>query len=806
MSSKARAFQAIILVLALAMAVRQGLTWTSSNDPAFLAYLALTVVTSLLRLGVPTAAGTISVGFIFILASIAQLNLGQTLIIGVSGTVIHCMRDQKNRVDWLSLAFQTAVVVLGIEAANAAYQRIYGLLPHGGVAAALPLAGTILFLVTAFPLAATTALSERELLRRVWQNRFLWSLPYYLAGAALAGLLTAVVHLPWWQTAVMILPLLFLVYRSYGLQIDSLSRERLHAEELASLQLSMVEALALAVESKDSSALDHLHRMSTYAVGLGRAVGLRDEQLKALRAAAVLHDIGQVAVPDHIIMKPGRLTPEEYERLKVHPDVGADIIERAHFPYAVAPIVRAHHERWDGSGYPRGLKGGAIPLEARILAAVDTLIALSSDRHYRRALPLDKSMAVVCADAGRGLDPDVVAVLEKTYRKLEEHSRATHSGGKRTFGAQAPDLSALAAAPRDNPALVETPAFLATIAAARREEQSLLEFTQILGSSLNLQETLTALARRFRRQIPYDTMVVFLRRDNRLHASFIEGENYALFNGLSMGLNEGLSGVVAFTRKPALNADPAAEPMSNRDLEAFARLRSALAVPLDGPEGVAGVLTFYSERRDVFAPSHLGLLLAIAPKLALTVGNALRFREAETQATYDFLTGLPNAASLSQHLRNELARAARNNARITILVCDLDGFKQVNDRFGHLAGNKLLQAVGQGLKDLCREYDFVARMGGDEFVMVLPGPTEDALRLRRRRLCAMVENAGMDLCQERTVSLSLGVAHFPDDGLTAENLLAVADSRMYEDKSYRRGLRAGITAGLPPAQVHLDQL
>lgn len=787
MTNKAKFYQSIILLLGLALGIRQSLQWTSGNEGLFFVYLGLTVITSLLRLGVPTAAGTISIGFIFILASLAQLSIGQTLAIGISGTIIHCLRDQKDKIDWLSLAFQTAVVVLGVEAANVAFRRISVLLPDGGLAAALPLAATVLFLVTAFPLAATTAMTERELLRRIWQNRFLWSLPYYLAGAALAGLLTAVVHLPWWQTAVVIVPLLFLVYRAYGLQIDSLARERQHAEELATLQLSMVETLALAVESKDTTAIDHLHRMSTFTVGLGRILGLKDASLKALRAAAVLHDIGQVAVPDHIIMKPGRLTPEEYERLKVHPDVGGDIIERAKFPYPVAPIVRAHHERWDGSGYPRGLAGERIPIEARVLAAVDTLVALTSQRHYRPALSIEKAIEVVRQESGRGLDPTVVEALSLSFRALDEEARSTAHLGNSTSTSAGPSTTAGSES-------AEGPAFLATIAAARREEQSLLEFTQILGSSLNLQETLTAVARRFRRQIPFDTMVLYLLHDKRLDSVFIEGENFTLFNNLTMATGEGLSGKVALTRKPVLNADPAAEPASSRNPEKMARLRSALCVPLDGPNGVSGVLTLYSERKDAFSASQLSLLLAIGPKLASTVENSIRFRDAENQATYDFLTGLPNAGSLFLHLQSELARAARNGARLAVLMCDLDGFKQVNDRFGHLTGNKLLQAVGQGLKDNCREYDFVARMGGDEFVVILPGASEDAVRLRRRRLSAVVEESGVGLCEEMVVTLSMGISYYPDDGRTAEELLANADVKMYEDKSLRKSLRASMSA------------
>lgn len=790
MTKKAKVYQSLIVLLGLGLAVQQSLISSGGNDQLFLSYFALTILTSLLRLGVPTAAGTISIGFIFILASLAQLSMGQTITIGITGTIIHYLRDTEARIEWRALLFQAAVVVLGIEAAHLAFEFTLRHLPGGRLAAALPLAGTILFIVTALPLATATAMKERELVWRVLHNRFLWSLPYYLAGAALAGLLTTLVQLPVWQTVAIILPLLLLVYRAYGLQIDSLARERLHAEELATLQLSMVEALALAVESKELSAVDHLHRMATYAVTLGRAVGLSEPELRALRTAAVLHDIGQVAIPDHVIMKPGRLTPEEYERLKVHPDVGGDIIERANFPYSVAPIVRAHHERWDGNGYPLGLKGEQIPLEARVLAAVDTFVALCSDRHHRRALSVEKAMAIVRQESGRGLDPDVVTALDGVYLKLSDEVNATSVAPPRITkgkdGKSAPSERA-----------DETPSFIATIAAARQEEQSLLEFTQILGSSLHLRETLQAISRGFRKQMAFDTVVLYLCKENRLEATYIEGDN-ALFSGLSMAKGEGLSGCVADRRKPVLNGDPAAEPLGGRSSDRALRLKSAMSVPLEGPHGVVGVLTFYSEKREAFAQPQLGLLLALTPKLALTVENSLLFREAETQASFDFLTGLPNAGSLFLHLQNELSRSARNTADLAVLVCDLDGFKQVNDRFGHLTGNKLLQGVAAGFKESCREYDFVARLGGDEFVIVLPGATDEAVKLRRKRFSEMVERVAFELCSERVASLSLGIAFFPRDGRSAEELLAKADELMYQDKSMRKAMRAGLI----PAAAH----
>ncbi len=194
---------------------------------------------------------------------------------------------------------------------------------------------------------------------------------------------------------------------------------------MATLHLRTIEALALAIEAKDHTTHDHLQRVRVYAIEVAKELGVTPGEMEALHAAALLHDIGKLAVPEHIISKPGRLTPEEFEKMKIHPVVGAEILERVRFPYPVVPIVRAHHEKWDGSGYPFGLKGEEIPIGARILSSVDFLDAMASDRQYRRALPLEEVMKRLSAESGKSFDPKVVNVLEKRYRQLEKLVEST---------------------------------------------------------------------------------------------------------------------------------------------------------------------------------------------------------------------------------------------------------------------------------------------------------------------------------------------------------------------------------------------
>jgi diguanylate cyclase (GGDEF)-like protein/putative nucleotidyltransferase with HDIG domain len=581
---------------------------------------------------------------------------------------------------------------------------------------------------------------------------------------------------------------MYLIYRSYRLYLGKLEDEKRHVEEMADLHLRTIEALALAIEAKDQTTHDHLQRVRIYAIAVAKELGMKGSDLEALHAAALLHDIGKLAVPEHIISKPGRLTPEEFEKMKIHTVVGAEILERVRFPYPVVPIVRAHHEKWDGSGYPYGLKGMEIPVGARILSAVDFLDALASDRQYRRAMPLDEVMQRLTAESGKSFDPKVVDVLKKRYRTLENLALAQSASDgnvalptalKITRG-PAPAAGFENAAVSDLPGREAT--FLSSIAAARQEAQSLFELSQDLGASLSLGETLSVFSVKLKPMVPYDAIAIYILRDGILMPEYVNGDNYRLFSSLRIPFGDGLSGWVAQNKKPIVNGNPSVEPGYLNDPEKFSTLRSALAVPLEGVSGVIGVLALYRAENNAFTTDHLRILLAVSGKMALAIENALKFQQAESSATTDYLTGLPNARSLFLQLDRELARCKRDNASLTLMVCDMNGFKKINDRFGHLEGNRVLRLFAQALKDSCREYDYVARMGGDEFVVIAPGLAADAAAKKVEQIRPLARQAGFDVCGEEILSLSVGVAVSPDDGNDAEQLLTQADRRMYLEK------------------------
>jgi diguanylate cyclase (GGDEF)-like protein/putative nucleotidyltransferase with HDIG domain len=767
--------------------------WQSADLTRFACYLAVAVLASSLKVQLPGIDGTMSVNFLFILLGVMELSLPETLVIGCTATLIQSVWQTRNRLDPVKVMFNVFGMMANASALCYASYHGLGTRFANNRPILLLLAALVFFLANTLPISVVIALTENKSSRKVWSECYFWSFPYYLVGAAAVGLVGVINQRAGWQTSLLVLPVIYWVYRSYRLYLGRLEAEKervevekRHVEQIASLNMRTIEALALAIEAKDHTTHTHLQRVRTYAVEIAREMVLSTGEIEALRAAALLHDIGKLAVPEHIINKPGRLTPEEFEKMKVHPLVGAEILERVAFPYPVAPIVRSHHERWDGSGYPAGLAGEEIPVGARILAVVDCLDALASDRQYRQAMPLDQAMEKVKERSGTWFEPRIVQILERRYVELERLAQTSEDGSiPRGFARNLRVERGLAPATglqswTDN-AQNESD-FLTSIASARQEAQAMFDLSQDLGNSLSLSETLSVLSMRLRKLVPYDSIAVFVNRNGWLLPELVSGDNFRALSSLKIRVGEGLCGWVAENCKPIINGNPQVEAGYIADPEKYATLSSALAVPLQGLSGVVGVLAMYQSTQDAFTPDHLRVLLAVASKVALSVENALKYQQAESSATTDFLTGLPNARSLFVHLAQEVARCRRTKTTLAVMVCDIDGLKKVNDSFGHLEGDKLLREFSLRLKDACRGYDYVARMGGDEFVITAPGLTPEAAEEKTIRINQAAVEAGRHTCGTEIIGLSVGTAFCPEDGYDLEALLAEADRRMYAVK------------------------
>jgi putative nucleotidyltransferase with HDIG domain len=567
--------------------------------------------------------------FLFTLIGILEMSLPETLLIGLVSTLAQFYWRPARQLKMVQLTFNLSQVTVCGAAAYGAYKLVSIYVLHASGPLALLAAAITHFIVGTSAMSAIISLTEEKPVAKVWKESYLWLFPYYMVGAAIAGLVSFLNRHIGWQASLLVLPPIYLLYRSYRLYLGKLETEKQHAEKVSRLHLRTIETLALAIEAKDQTTGEHLQRVRIYAMELGRELGMSEDEAEALRAASVLHDIGKLAVPEHIISKPGKLTPEEFEKMKIHPIVGAEILEQVDFPYPVVPIVRAHHEKWDGSGYPYGLRGEEIPMGARILAAVDCLDALASDRQYRKALPLNEAMAKVASESGVSFDPRVVEILERRYVELEKlateqplQTAPKLSTDIKVERGLAPDAGFAKSAESDpqRPGMES----VSNVEGARREWKSLAEFGTKLGAALSLEDVLSLLAVRVKRLVPCDSIAVYVLRNKVLVPEFVSGENFRLFSSLRIPMGEGLSGWVAQNAKAILNGNPSVEPGYLNDPMKWSTLRSALAVPLEGESGVAGVVALYRARRDGFSGEELRVLQEIGAGAGMLVGNALR--------------------------------------------------------------------------------------------------------------------------------------------------------------------------------------
>jgi putative nucleotidyltransferase with HDIG domain len=627
----ARVYICGMALAALGCLVLAFFQWQSTDPVKFVCYMGAALLASSFKVSLPGIEGTLSMNFLFTLIGILEMSLPETLLIGLVSTLAQFYWKPARRLKLVQLTFNLSQVTICGAAAYGVYKLISIHILHGAGPVALLGAAITHFLIGTAAMSTIIGLTEEKPVAKVWNESYLWLFPYYMVGAAIAGFVSFLNRHIGWQASLLVLPPIYLLYRSYRLYLGKLESEKQHAEKVSNLHLRTIETLALAIEAKDQTTGDHLQRVRIYAMELARELGLSEDETEALRAASVLHDIGKLAVPEHIISKPGKLTPEEFEKMKIHPIVGAEILEQVDFPYPVAPIVRAHHEKWDGSGYPHGLRGEEIPMGARILAAVDCLDALASDRQYRRALPLIEAMAKVVSEAGSSFDPRVVEILERRYVELEKLAteQPLHAPPKLSTDIKVERGLAPAAGFAESEKSAADGSgsdkdFVTTLAGARRDAEALGEFGIKLGSSLRIDDVLALLAVRAKRLVPHDSMAVYVLRNKVLIPEFVSGDNFRLFSSLKIPMGEGLSGWVAQNSKPILNGNPSVEPGYLNDPTKYSTLRSALAVPLEAAGSVVAVLALYRTRQDGFSRDDLKVLEAVGAGVGLMIARALR--------------------------------------------------------------------------------------------------------------------------------------------------------------------------------------
>jgi diguanylate cyclase (GGDEF)-like protein/putative nucleotidyltransferase with HDIG domain len=694
---------------------------------------------------------------------------------------------------------------------------LYGLLVQllaGGVAAAegaesaLPL-GTLLFPLCVLALvqyfmsmlatAAFVVFDSGKMRLTLSRESLVWTSITQVGGAASAALFYSALRdgsIPFIFVGLLIIAMIYLLYHFNEQRFEQVRRaeeeKRRHIEEMAVLHMNTIESLAIAIDAKDQTTHGHVRRTQIYATEMGKILKVSESETQALLAGALLHDIGKLAVPEYILNKPGKLTESEFAKMKIHTTVGGDILKRVNFPYPVEDIVRYHHERWDGTGYPRGLKSEQIPLVARIIAVVDFYDATRCDRPYRKGMKREDSLGLLKKMAGTSFDPKVVDVFVKHVIKfddliaeqdIQEQVASEDSVDQTNARPDAGLASDILGAPDD------TSGFR-SITEAQREVFALHEIAQTIGSSLNLQDTVTLVANKLRAIVPFDTCIIFLvdEKTGKAHAAHVAGEHVEAFSRRRMSVGDGITGWTIANARSMCNTSPELDLVGVPE-EIANQIKGVLVSPLIREDGSFGAITLYSKDRTSYTTEHVRLLESVAQHASSALNNAMTFEKTKESALTDPLTDLPNARAFYMTLEQRIAECQRlNREPMTVISMDLDDFKSVNNNYGHAVGDRLLASVAAVIKKQLRQMDILARYAGDEFVAIMPMASGQTARMIVERIRTAVETQKFAVRTGRTaeVGISIGIACFPDDGETSEQLLTKADRNMHQDKHARK--------------------
>ena len=642
-----------------------------------------------------------------------------------------------------------------------------------------------------------------------------WTLTTQLAGAASAVLFYVAIlqrEFSFGLLGVLISALTHILYRFNEGRLDEVRRaeadRRRHIEEMATIHMNTIESLAIAIDAKDQTTHGHVRRTQIYATQMGQLFKVTEKEVQALLAGALLHDIGKLAVPEYILNKPGKLTEAEFAKMKIHPTVGGDILRRVNFPYPVEDIVRYHHEKWDGSGYPKGLKGEAIPLVARIISVVDFYDATRCDRPYRKGMKREESIALLRGMEGTAFDPKVVEIFVQHVEEFDDLIDAEDIQEQVTSGAidhenkTKPDAglaSDTLGSPDD-----ESSGFR-SISEAQREVFALHEIAQTIGSSLNLNDTVTLVSNKLKAIVPFDTCIIFVvdERSGKAIAAHAAGEESAAFSGRRMNVGDGITGWVIANSRSMCNASPELDLVGVPE-EIAKQYRGVLVSPLLREDGAFGAITLYSKSRTSYTSEHVRLLESVCQHASSALNNALTYEKTRESAMVDPLTELPNARGFYMMLEQRIAECQRmNRESLAVISMDIDDFKVINDQYGHSTGDRLLASVAGVLRRELRQMDILTRYAGDEFVAIMPMASSAMAAQVGERMRQAVEAQVFSVRTGTMVALglSVGFSCFPEDGETTEELLTAAARNMQKDKHGRKTILT--LASAPMGQIDM---
>lgn len=765
-------------VLALSHSLHR--LYLEPSDNRWIVFAALTLVSGSFTVRIPQVPSSISVSETLVIMTVLLFGTAPATITAALEALVISLWLLKNTEGIYRVFFNMASASISIWTASRLFFWVHPTplqeQPDSIVELLLPLVlfTVVYFLINSWLVVIAVGLHTRGSAARIWRDSYAWLSLNYFGGASVAALMIPFTRQINLTSLGLIIPLLAISYFTFKTAMGRVEDAHRHLAQLNKLHLSTIETLAMAIDAKDQITHGHIRRVQLYAVRLARALGVTDESLiKAIEAAALLHDMGKLAVPEYILNKPGKLTTAEFEKMKVHASVGADILSAIDFPYPVVPIVRHHHESWNGTGYPDGLAGTDIPIGARILSVVDCFDALTSDRPYRPRLSDEASLSILIERRATMYDPLVVDTFIKVHAEiaptpldLGTHKQSLTETGRSPYRPASPWTST---------------ARLDEITASTEETRTLYDLAAALAGESGLSEAGDAVSNHLRRIVPAALLVVYTYDANadELHAAYASGEGEGSVKGLRIQLGQRLTGWVGANRQTIVNSDPILD-LGETARSMKPRLRSCLSTPLITEGSLVGVLTLYSTAADGFTDDHRRIIEAATQQVSHAVRRAVEFDGVGAPSLRDAVTGVPNLDHLRQFLTADTNTLVSVPYVLTLLFIDVDHLELINKRFGRKVGDAVLALTVDATRRTLRNADLLFRAGSDEFIVLLTQTDAATAESIATRIRANVRSAphALDDGSSLRVDVRVGIATAPNDGTSLGDLLEAARHRL----------------------------
>ena len=751
---------------------------TEPISPQWFILAALTLISGSATVRLPSSSASISISETFVFTAVLLYGpAAGTVIVGLDGLVISFWISKRYDEPHRALFNMSAPAVSAWVSANLFF-RVAHIKPLvlGPSTTDAILPGLVLFALTYFALNSwlitfVIALERRLDPVKIWTNNFVWLSLNYFGGASVAFLFVGFNRTIDLGYVGVIVPLLLVLYFTFKTTMGRVEDADKHVEQINRLYMSTIETLAMAIDAKDQVTHGHIRRVQAHATSLAREVGVRDESmLKAIEAAALLHDMGKLAVPEYILNKPGKLTETEFAKMKLHASVGADILSAIDFPYPVVPIVRHHHENWDGTGYPSGLRGTDIPIGARVLSVVDCFDALTSDRPYRPKLSDEEALAILMQRRGSMYDPLVVDTFMRVHAKTPEIVRN---------GPASSVLKTIAHSQRTPP--VELPA---DASASADEMLTAYTLARALAGQVSVADVGDIISKHLRQLIPCSLFVFYMYEasSDELEARYPFGEGADSVRGLRMSLGQRLSGWVAANRHTILNSDPALD-LGDTGGHMLA-LKSCLSTPLVSNDKLIGVLSLYSVTPGGFSDDNRRVLDLAATHVAQALERAIEF---DSSTGSDSVSSLPHLDQLTSLIDSTNQNGLGLRGHHGLLIIDVIGLNQISREYGPSTAEEILETVARQTRAGLRSADVLFRSGGDKFVALLEIADATTTDLVASRVRDAIGRVPLDVSSGQRISVRTEVTAVasPQDGTSLLDLLTVARDRSKSPTTHR---------------------